>query len=141
MTDTVRSEPAASAPVADDPAPAHGKRPPGARPRPAVRSTAARWFGRPRRSVGGVLSLLAGSAAIALGLCDAINHWFLAPGGLQVSTDVVGYPTVRDFDSVHYVELFLLAAVYLQSAVPDDVQSSVPDDVRLTLRRSRQALG
>jgi hypothetical protein len=61
--------------------------------------------------VGGILSLLAGSAAIALGLCDAINGWFLAPGGLQVSTDVVGYPTVRDFDSVHYVELFLLAAV------------------------------
>ena len=61
--------------------------------------------------MGGILSLLAGSAAIALGLCDAINGWFLAPGGLQVSTDVVGYPTVRDFDSVHYVELFLLAAV------------------------------
>ena len=111
MTDTVRSEPAASAPVADDPAPAHRKRPPGAGPRPAVRSTAARWFGRPRRSVGGILSLLAGSAAIALGLCDAINHWFLAPGGLQVSTDVVGYPTLRDFDTVHYLELFLLAAV------------------------------
>ena len=61
--------------------------------------------------MGGILSLLAGSAAIALGLCDAINHWFLAPGGLQVSTDVVGYPTLRDFDTVHYLELFLLAAV------------------------------
>jgi hypothetical protein len=29
--------------------------------------------------VGGILSLLAGSAAIALGLCDAINGWFLSP--------------------------------------------------------------
>jgi hypothetical protein len=79
VTDTVRSDPAASAPVAGDPAPAHRTRAPGSRPRPAVRATAARWFGRPRRSVGGILSLLAGSAAIALGLCDAINGWFLSP--------------------------------------------------------------
>jgi hypothetical protein len=77
--------------------------------------------------VGGILSLLAGSAAIALGLCDAINGWLLAPGGLQVSTDVVGYPTG--------------GPLYLRSSVADAVQSTVPDDVRLTLRRSREAPG
>ena len=57
------------------------------------------------------MSIIAGSAAIALGVSDAINRRFLAPGGMHVTTDVVGYPTLRNFDSVHYTELFALAAV------------------------------
>jgi hypothetical protein len=57
----------------------------------------------------GRLSILAGSTVIAVAACIAINNLFLAPEGLQVRTTVVGHPTHADFDSPHYIELFVLA--------------------------------
>jgi hypothetical protein len=110
VTETVRTDPTARPPDANggtpSPAPAHASR--SAR---TVRATASRWFQRPARTWPGRVSIIAGSAAIALGVSDAINRRFLAPGGMQVTTDVVGFPTLRNFDSVHYTELFALAAV------------------------------
>jgi hypothetical protein len=97
VTDTVRTPPAATRATAGS-----GR---------TVRATATRWLPPPPRTWAGRASILAGAAAISLGISDAINHFFLGSGGLDVSTDVVGYPTVRDFDSVHYTELFVLAAV------------------------------
>ncbi len=110
MTETVRTDPTARPPDANggtpSPAPANASR--SAR---TVRATASRWFQRPARTWPGRVSIIAGSAAIALGVSDAINRRFLAPGGMHVTSDVVGYPTLRNFDSVHYTELFALAAV------------------------------
>jgi len=83
------------------------RRPLGVRARLAWSSTAP----PPRRSLTAHASLLAGSAVIALGVSDALNHWFLGGRDLRASTDVVGYPTYANFNSEHYIELFILAAV------------------------------
>jgi hypothetical protein len=66
--------------------------------------------GVPARSTTGRLSLLAASTAVALGVSVALNEWLLVGRGLRAETDVVGYPTVNDFDVHHYTQLFLLGA-------------------------------
>jgi hypothetical protein len=111
VTDTVRTPPAATSPEASGATPQPARTTVTARSGRTVRASATRWLQRSPQTWAGRASILAGSAAISLGISDAINRRFLGPGRLEVSTDVVGYPTVRDFDSVHYMELFALAAV------------------------------
>jgi hypothetical protein len=140
VTDTVRSDPASSQPAGSDPTQSPARPATASWSGRTVRARASRLPQRGPRTWAGRLSILAGSAAIALGVSDAINRWFLAPGGLQASTDVVGYPTVRNFDAVHYVELFALAAVVFPVVL--GVSFLVLDRVlpRLIARFGRQAL-
>jgi len=107
VTDSVRTDPAAPAPDGGGPVSSRDA----ARSKRRERARVSRWSEPGPRSWAGRLSILAGSAAVSLGVSDAINRWVLAPGGLDASTDVVGGPTFSNFDVLHYLELFGLAVV------------------------------
>ena len=86
-----------------------------ARPAPTPtrrRRWSSSWSTGPRGGGGLALaSRVVGSAAIALGLSDALNRWFLTGKPLEENTDVIGYPTYANFNVHHYMQMFVVAVV------------------------------
>ena len=86
-----------------------------ARPAPTPtrrRRWSSSWSSGPRGGGGLALaSRVLGSAAIALGLSDALNRWFLTGKPLEENTDVIGYPTFANFNIHHYMQMFVVAVV------------------------------